>query len=138
MSFSLLVSNATSAQLRPRHKPGWAFWQPWQRSSQIVRSTRTFASPRSDHGSVAQCPASLGLSSWSGGLQVVEQWNSANGYIFYGKDSELTGADRDSHETSMLALHLLQSALVNLNTLPIQRVLAGTGTPGSAMLTGGA
>jgi hypothetical protein len=26
------------------------------------------------------------------GLQVVEQWNSANGYIFHGKDGELTGA----------------------------------------------
>ncbi len=38
--------------------------------------------------------------------QVVEQWNSANGYIFYGKGSELTGADRESQEISMLALHL--------------------------------
>jgi len=58
------------------------------------------------------------------GLQVVEQWNSANGYIFYGKNSELTGSDRDSQEISMLALHLLQSALVHVNTLLLQRVLA--------------
>jgi TnpA family transposase len=57
------------------------------------------------------------------GLQVVEQWNSANGYIFYGKGSELTGADRDSQEISMLALHLLQSALVHVNTLLLERVL---------------
>jgi len=38
-----------------------------------------------------------------GGLQVVEQWNSANTVIFYGKDATLTGADREHTETSMLA-----------------------------------
>lgn len=58
------------------------------------------------------------------GLQVVEHWNSANTVIFYGKDSELTGADREHQEVSMLALHLLQSALVHVNTLLLQRVLA--------------
>ena len=57
-------------------------------------------------------------------LQVVEHWNSANTVIFYGKDSELTGADREQQEVSMLALHLLQSALVHINTLLVQRVLA--------------
>ncbi len=40
-----------------------------------------------------------------------------------GKDGELTGADREDQETSMLALHLLQSALVHLNTMLVQRVL---------------
>lgn len=54
---------------------------------------------------------------------MVENWNSANTTIFYGKDSELTGADRGQQETSMLALHLLQSALVHLNTILLQRVL---------------
>ncbi len=58
------------------------------------------------------------------GLQVVENWNSANTTLFYGKDGELTGADREHQETSMLALHLLQSALVHLNTILLQRVLA--------------
>ena len=58
------------------------------------------------------------------GLQVVEHWNSANTVIYYGKDSELTGADREHQEVSMLALHLLQSALVHINTLLLQRVLA--------------
>jgi TnpA family transposase len=58
------------------------------------------------------------------GLQIIEHWNSANGVIFYGKDSELTGADRESQEVSMLAMHLLQSALVLLNTLLVQKVLA--------------
>lgn len=57
------------------------------------------------------------------GLQVVEQWNSANGAIFYGKDAELTGADRADQEISMLALHLLQAALVLINTRLVDRVL---------------
>jgi len=58
-----------------------------------------------------------------GGLQVVENWNSGNGVIFYGKDGDLTGADREHAEVSMLALHLLQSALVHVNTLLLQTVL---------------
>ena len=57
------------------------------------------------------------------GLQVVEHWNSANTVIFYGKDSELTGPDRETQEISMLALHLLQPALVHINTILVQRVL---------------
>ena len=43
-----------------------------------------------------------------------------NGYIFYGKDSELVGADRESQEISMLAQHLLQSVVVRINTLLLQ------------------
>lgn len=58
------------------------------------------------------------------GLQVIENWNSANTALFYGKDADLTGADRNSQETSVLALHLLQSALVHVNTLLVQCVLA--------------
>jgi TnpA family transposase len=57
------------------------------------------------------------------GLQVVENWNSANGYVFYGKEGDLTGADRDDQEISMLCLHLRQSALVHINTIFLQRVL---------------
>ena len=58
-----------------------------------------------------------------GGLQVVETWNSANDTIFYGKDGQLTGPDHEHAEVSMLALHLLQSCLVYINTLLLQRVL---------------
>jgi TnpA family transposase len=58
------------------------------------------------------------------GLQVIETWNSANTVLFYGKHSEPTGAERDDQEIAVLALHLLQSALVYLNTLLMQRVLA--------------
>jgi hypothetical protein len=50
--------------------------------------------------------------------------NSADTVIFYGKESQLTGADREHQEVSVLALHLLQSALLHVNTLLLQRVLA--------------
>lgn len=60
------------------------------------------------------------------GRQVVETWNSANAMLFYGKSGELTGSDREAQETSVLALHLLQSALVHLNTLLLQEILAET------------
>jgi TnpA family transposase len=57
------------------------------------------------------------------GLQVIETWNSANGTLHYGKDGALAGADREDLAVSMLALHLLQSALVHVNTVLVQRVL---------------
>ncbi len=57
------------------------------------------------------------------GLQVVETWNSANTAICYGKNSELTGDDREDQEITMLSLHLLQSALVHINTILLQQVL---------------
>jgi TnpA family transposase len=57
------------------------------------------------------------------GLQVVENWNGANDKIFYGKEGVLTGPDREHAEVSMLALHLLQSSLVHVNTLLIEAVL---------------
>ena len=55
---------------------------------------------------------------------MIETWNSATGTLHYGKDVELTGADRENQENSMLALHLLQSALVHVNTVLLQRLLA--------------
>lgn len=58
------------------------------------------------------------------GLQVVETWNSANTQLFYGKRSDLTGPDREEQETSMLALHLLQSSLVHINTMLVERILS--------------
>lgn len=58
------------------------------------------------------------------GLQVVETWNSANGELFYGKNKDLTGPDREEQEISMLSLHLLQSALVHVNTMLVERVLS--------------
>jgi TnpA family transposase len=60
------------------------------------------------------------------GLQVVETWNSANGTLFYGKDG-VAGANRENQEIAMLALHLLQSALVHVNTILVQRVTSAAG-----------
>lgn len=57
------------------------------------------------------------------GLQVVENWNGGNDVVFYGKNRDLTGPDRETTEVSMLALHLLQSSLVLVNTLMLQTVL---------------
>lgn len=54
----------------------------------------------------------------------MENWNSANTVLHYGKDGALTDPDKQHAETSMIALHVLQSALVHVNTLLLQRVLA--------------
>ncbi len=58
------------------------------------------------------------------GLNVVETWNSANGFIFFGKGGEVASNRLEDQEVSVRALHLLQSCLVYVNTLMLQRVLA--------------
>ncbi|GAA2409734.1 hypothetical protein GCM10010420_42890 [Streptomyces glaucosporus] len=59
-----------------------------------------------------------------GGPQVVENWNSANTVLHYGQGGALADPDKEHAEASMLALHLLQSALVHVNTLLVQQGLA--------------
>ncbi|MCC2525764.1 Tn3 family transposase [Vibrio coralliilyticus] len=56
------------------------------------------------------------------GLNVVENWNSANSFIFYGKGGEVATNRLEDQELSVLALHLLQNCLVYVNTLMIQQV----------------
>jgi TnpA family transposase len=58
------------------------------------------------------------------GLNAVENWNSANGFIFYGKSGEIATNRLDDQELSVLSLHLLQSCLVYINTLMLQDILA--------------
>lgn len=60
------------------------------------------------------------------GLNVVENWNSANDFILFGKGGEIATNRREDQELSMLTLHLLQNALVYINTLMLQRVLSAT------------
>ncbi len=60
------------------------------------------------------------------GLNVVENWNSANDFILIGKGNEIAANRREDQEVTMLALHLLQNAMVYINTLMIQRVLSDT------------
>jgi TnpA family transposase len=59
------------------------------------------------------------------GLNVVESWNNrANAVIFYGKGGDLATNRRDEQEMSVLCLRILQAALVYVNTLMIQDLLA--------------
>jgi len=58
------------------------------------------------------------------GLNVVENWNSANGFIFYGKSGEMATNRLDDQELSVLSLHLLPACLVYINTLMLQAILA--------------
>ena len=54
------------------------------------------------------------------GLNVIEQWNSAN----FARRGEVSSNRREDREASMLSLHLLQNRMVCGNTLMIQNVLA--------------
>ena len=56
-------------------------------------------------------------------LNVVENWNSANSFIYYGKGGEFTFNCLDDQDISMLSLHLLQISRVYINTLMVQDVL---------------
>jgi len=58
------------------------------------------------------------------GLNVVENWNSANNFIFYGERGEFATNRVEDQELAVLSLHLLQVSLVYVNTLFIQEVLA--------------
>ncbi|MBV8174871.1 MAG: Tn3 family transposase [Verrucomicrobia bacterium] len=58
------------------------------------------------------------------GLNVVEQWNGANDFVFFARRGELVSNRTEDHELSMLALHLLQNCMVYINTLMMQQVLA--------------
>jgi TnpA family transposase len=57
------------------------------------------------------------------GLNVIENWNSANDFILFGNGGEIATNRQDDQELMMLAVHLLQNCLVFINTLMLQRVL---------------
>jgi TnpA family transposase len=59
------------------------------------------------------------------GLNVVENYNGVNDYIFFGKSGELSSNRREEQEISMTCLQILQSCLGYINTLMIQDTLAG-------------
>ena len=69
------------------------------------------------------------------GLRVIENWNSANDFILYGKGGEFASNKLESQELLMLSLHLLQVSLVYVNTLMIQHVLEEPGfRPGTTVV----
>src|SRR5262249_23651615 len=47
------------------------------------------------------------------GLQVIENWNSANDFIFYGKGGEMATNRLEDQEVAVLALHLLWIGILN-------------------------
>ena len=53
----------------------------------------------------------------------MENWNSANGFIFYGKGADIPYNRREDQELAVLCLHLLQARPVYINTLMIQQIL---------------
>lgn len=57
------------------------------------------------------------------GLNVVENWNSANSFVFFGKNSEISTNNLVEQEVSVLSLHLLQISMVYINTMMIQEVI---------------
>ncbi|MFF5210538.1 Tn3 family transposase [Streptosporangium sp. NPDC000396] len=58
------------------------------------------------------------------GLNAVESSNGANSVIFYGKGGDIATNRREELEMSVLCLRILQAALVYINTLMLQDVLA--------------
>ncbi len=58
------------------------------------------------------------------GLNVVEAFNGANAVIYYGKGAEIASNRGDEQEMSVACLRILQAALVYVNTLLLQDVLA--------------
>ncbi|MFI6730198.1 transposase [Streptomyces atratus] len=58
------------------------------------------------------------------GLNVMESSNGANSVIAYGKGGEIASNRRDEQEMFVLCLRILQSALVYVNTLMLQGILA--------------
>jgi TnpA family transposase len=61
------------------------------------------------------------------GLNVIENWNSTNDFILYGKGGEISSNRLQAQELTVLSMHLLLASLVYINTLMIQHVLAQPG-----------
>jgi TnpA family transposase len=50
------------------------------------------------------------------GLNVIENWNSANSFAWYGKGGEIVVNNREDQEIAILSPHLLQICMVYINT----------------------
>ena len=58
------------------------------------------------------------------GLNVMENWNSATGFVHFGRGGEISSNRREDQEASIQALHLVQNCMVYVNTQMYQSVLA--------------
>jgi TnpA family transposase len=61
------------------------------------------------------------------GLNVVENWNSANSFIFFGRNGEIQKNQVGEQEIAVLSLNLLQNCLVYINTIKIQNIIKEQG-----------
>lgn len=57
-------------------------------------------------------------------LNVIEQWNSVNGFIFSARGGELLSNRPEDQEMAILCLTLIQVSLALVNILLLQEVLA--------------
>jgi TnpA family transposase len=55
------------------------------------------------------------------GLNVIENWNSANDFIWYGKGGEIATNNKEEQEIAVLALHLLQICLVRVSSRIVRK-----------------
>jgi TnpA family transposase len=60
-------------------------------------------------------------------LNIVENWNSSNSFICYGRKSELQSNDPTMQELSILCLHLLQNSLILVNTVMLEKAITEGG-----------
>lgn len=58
------------------------------------------------------------------GLNVVENWNSATGFVHFGRGGEIATNRREDQEVAAQSLHLLQNAMIYVNTHMFQAVLS--------------
>ncbi len=61
------------------------------------------------------------------GLNIIENWNSVNSFIHYGRKTEFQTNDPTMQEMSLLCLHLLQNAVILVNTMMIDKVIKEDG-----------
>ena len=57
------------------------------------------------------------------GINIIENWNSCIDFIFYGRKTEFQTNDPATQELAVLCLHLLQNALILVNTLLIEKII---------------
>ena len=58
------------------------------------------------------------------GLNVIENWNSANDFILFGNGREFASNNIEHQEITSLCLHLIQNSLIYINTLMFQDILS--------------
>jgi len=62
-----------------------------------------------------------------GALNVIENWNGSIDFIRFARKTEILTNDPQMQELAVLSLHLIQNALILVNTLMLERVLEEDG-----------